>query len=124
MDSKFWTDLGIALANAMIPVLAVAVPTITTALVALFVQGIRLLQAKIKSENPSTYEILTKICADAVSIAEQLHLKESGIEIAEKKKAWAIAYVQTEADKLGLVVDVEEIGNMIEKAVFEELNKK
>ena len=43
-------------------------------------------------------------------------------KLIEDKKAWAIAYVQAQADKTGLKFDIEEIENMIEKAVYQEIN--
>jgi len=51
-------------------------------------------------------------------IAEQMNLGK----LIEDKKAWAIAYVQAQADKTGLKFDIEEIENMIEKAVYQEIN--
>jgi len=106
-----WTELGNTLIATLIPIL---VPF----LVALCVQGIRLLQAKIKAEQPTTYEKLEKLCSDAVLIAEQMNLGK----LIEDKKSWAVAYVQAQADKTGLKFNIEEIELMIEKAVYQELN--
>ena len=119
MDTNFWSEFGMALLNAIIPVLVTAMPVLMTALVALLVQYIRLAQEKIKAAKPDEYAIFERICEKAVYIAEQLKLAG----FIEDKKAYAINYVQKKIDETGIKIDLAMIEEEIERIVFEELNK-
>jgi len=120
MDPNFWAEFGMNMANAVAGVMVWALPVLVTALVGLVVQFIRVQQAKLKGMYPSQYEMLGKVAATAVKIAEQLGVKN----LIENKKQWAIDYVQVEVNKLGLEVSMEEIANIIEKALFDEITVK
>jgi hypothetical protein len=114
-----WNKFLIDFLNAAMPVLVPLIITLIGAGIGLLIQYIRLIGEKIKNEKPSTYDMLEKFSVNAVLIAEQLKL--SGF--IENKKDWAINYVQSELNKLKIVLDVENISNMIEKALFEKINR-
>ena len=118
MGENFWNEILINLINALVPVFIVALPALATALVGLAVQYIRYLQAKIRNENPTQYEILEVIVDNAVMIAEQLYKTQ---EIQDRKQ-WAIEYVQKKAKESGIKIDVDFIAEEIEKAVFVNFN--
>lgn len=114
-----WNKFLLDLANACMPVIISGVVALIGAGFALLVQKIRLYEQQLQNEKPSTYEKLEKITKDAVMIAEQLKIAN----VIEDKKNYAIDYIQKEADKIGLKVNIEQVSDMIEKVVFEELNR-
>lgn len=120
MDAQFWNDLGMELLRAIVPVLVAAVPALAAALLALAVQQIRLIQAKIQKENPTQYQKITQLCEGAVLVAEQLNIAG----LIEDRKKYAIEYVQKYANQAGIEVDVLELADEIEKAVFTQLTSK
>lgn len=119
MDNMFWQGFLVSLINAIIPVLLTSLPLVMTALFGLIIQYIRLVQAKIKNENPKEYEKIESITRSAVLIAEQMKI---GGVIQDKKK-YAIEYAQRELDKVGIKMDLYRISEEIEKAVYLEFNK-
>lgn len=114
MDTVFWQGLLISVINAIIPVLLTSLPLILTALFGLIVQYIRLLQAKIQKENPTEYQKIELIAKNAVLIAEQMKLGG----LIEDKKKYALEYAQRELDKIGIKLNVEQLAEEIEKAVY------
>jgi len=84
------------------------------------IQQIRLLQAKIKAENPDVFEQLEWFAQAAVIAAEQANVK--GL-IADKKQ-YAIEVVETWLKQYNLNVDVLAIDAAVEKAVFEVINSE
>jgi len=104
----------------MIPVLVTAVPVVLTALTGLLVQYIRIQQAKLKALYPTKYQKVEEFAVWAVKIAEQLGVKG----LIEDKKQYAIAYVQAKCDAENIEIDIAELEDIIEKAVFEEITVK
>ena len=105
MNNDFWQAFLVNLVNVLLPVIVTSLPVIATALTALLVQYIRLVQAKISKEYPSQYEVLESICKNAILIAEQM--KIGGL--IEDKKKFAVDYVQKELESKGIVIDMEKI---------------
>lgn len=118
MDNVFWQSFLVSLINAIIPVLLTALPLVLTAIFGLIIQYIRLVQAKIQKENPTEYSKIEFIAKNAVLIAEQMKL---GGFIQDKKK-YAVEYAQRELDKAGIKLNVEQIAEEIEKAVYMQFN--
>lgn len=118
MDSVFWQSFLVSLINAIIPVLLTALPLVLTAIFGLIIQYIRLVQAKIQKENPTEYSKIEFIAKNAVLIAEQMKL---GGFIQDKKK-YAVEYAQRELDKAGIKLNVEQVAEEIEKAVYMQFN--
>jgi hypothetical protein len=88
-----------------------------TFLAILALQWIRLLQAKIKAENPALFEQLEWLAALAVKAAEQA----GAAGFIYDKKAYAIKFIQDWLAKYNLGdVDVSAIEAAIEAAVFEQ----
>ena len=114
MDSVFWQSFLVSLINAIIPVLLTALPLVLTAIFGLIIQYIRLVQAKIQKENPTEYSKIEFIAKNAVLIAEQMKLGG----LIEDKKKYALEYAQRELDKIGIKLNVEQLAEEIEKAVY------
>jgi len=120
MDGQFWTDFLTNLLNAMIPVLVTVLPVVLTALAGLIVQYIRIQQAKLKALYPTKYEKVEQFAAWGVRIAEQLGVKN----LIENKKQYVIDYVQAKCDAENIKIDIGELEDIIEKAVFDEITVK
>jgi len=99
--------------------LSIVLPVLAAFLAGLAVQGIRWLNAKIKSEKPKEYEILAFLANAAVKAAEQAKVGE----LIENKKEFAIAYVEKWMGSYGFTFDLDSIAEEIERAVYDEINK-
>jgi len=120
MDEFLKTFLD-AVMPVLIQVVIIALPIIATALTGLLVQWIRLIQAKIQSENPTSYEKIVGWAKDAVLISEQLGI--SGLLDISGKKRYAVDYVQKLCDASKIKIDIATLEDLVEKAVYTELTQ-
>ena len=119
MDSTYLNKLWIDLANAVIPVIAPALVVLAGIVATYFVQQVRLLQEKIKSEQPDEYAMIEYWAGKAVIVAEQLKI---GGYIDDRKK-YALDYLQKKLDSAGIKYDLTALSDEIEEAVYRELPK-
>jgi hypothetical protein len=119
MDSTYLNKLMIDIANAVIPVIAPALVMLAGIFAAYFVQQVRLLQEKIKAEQPDEYAMIEYWAGKAVVVAEQLKI---GGYIDDRKK-YALDYLQNKLDMLGIKWDLAMLSDEIEEAVYRELPK-
>ena len=112
-----WNAFFVNLVNAALPVVTPLIISLLVALLGLAVQQIRLVEAKIKITNPTEYQQLASVCRSAVIVAEQSNIAG----LVADKKAFAVEYAQKEMDRLGIKIDVSDIEQEIEKAVYTEI---
>ena len=98
--------------------LKIVLPILAVMLGGLVVQGVRLLEEKIKNERPDAYAVLAFLAAAAVKSAEQAKLAG----LIEDKKIYAIDFITARLAIYGLELNIGDIETEIEKAVFEEFN--
>jgi len=120
MDGQIWTEFGMNVLNAILPVIVGILPVLMGALLAWIVQLVRVQTANLKAMYPSQMETAEKIVAGLVKVAEQLNV--SGL--LEEKKQWVIDQAQAEFDEHGIKLSAEQLSNIIERAVFDEITTK
>jgi uncharacterized lipoprotein YmbA len=114
-----WSKFSVDLVNAAMPVLVPMVVALFAAAIGVLINYFKLISAKIQTEKPDEWAIIDKVVKEAVKIAEQLNING----VVQNKMDFAVDYAQNQLDSMGVVLDVEDLKNKLEKAVYDEFTK-
>lgn len=117
---EFTFDVGEVLQLVIQVVITVLLPV----LLAFSIGAMRSWWVKIKAQIPAEqYAFASSIISQLVLAAEQSGLAGIISNESQEKKQWVIQRAEEELAKVGIILDLNTIADMIEAAVKSELNK-